>query len=470
MASPGEPDLIAALFRECRTKPPDEWTGFLQKRCPDTPDIVEKVLNLLKADRSADEAGFLTPREALDPCDADLPRIFGDYELLSVLGRGGMGTVYRARQLKLGREVALKLITRGVSDPAEAARFEREARAAASLQHPGIVKVYQFDKCEGEPFFSMEMIDGPTLQQVIQEDGPLDPERSAGLVSKVALAVEHAHQNGGIIHRDIKPSNILLEPDDAPVLTDFGLVARSDAETARLTETDVPVGTLYYMAPEQIECQAPTSSVDVYGLGCVLHECLCGQPPWYGRSGAAIYHAVKDGEEPEPPELIRSGIPRALRRVRHRAMAKKPEERYASAGELASDLWRYLNGEPVLAAGESFISRSRRIVRRYRRPIAATLIVTVVAVLSVAAWFVGQDRASVRLLSRFEEHLANTDWSVAELQELQALGEGLASYDSEQAAKARDRLVAAADVELQRRIHGASRATGGRSPAARQPT
>jgi serine/threonine protein kinase len=241
-------------------------------------------------------------------------RRLGDYEILSEIARGGMGVVYRARQAGLDRSVALKLMTAGVIASSEQqARFRVEARAAANLHHPNIVPIHDIGEQDGHQFFVMALIEGPTLQQRLA-DGPLPVALAAQLVVKLARAVHYAHQHG-ILHRDLKPANVLLDDEDEPHLTDFGLAKLAERD-ATLTATHAVMGTPAYMSPEQArgDTRVLSTATDVYGLSAVLFECVTGRPPFSGHSAMEILSAVLT-REPAPPSSANAAVDRDLETI-----------------------------------------------------------------------------------------------------------------------------------------------------------
>jgi hypothetical protein len=296
------------------------------------------------------------------PHPAGLPRVPG-YELEAVLGRGGMGVVYRARHLRLNRPVALKMLLAGdCAGPSERARFQREAEAVANLRHANIVQVYDVGEQDGRPFFTMEIVEGGSLAEKLA--GVPQPAReAAALVVTLAEAVSAAHQ-GGIVHRDLKPANVLLTPDDTPKISDFGLARRVEGGD-RLTQSGIMLGTPSYMAPEQARgrTQALGPPVDIYALGAILYELLTGRPPFQGETAADTVLQVLS-QEPVPPARLNPRVPRDLETICLKCLHKEPERRYASARELADDLGRFVRGEPVAARP---VGRPERVVKWMRR-------------------------------------------------------------------------------------------------------
>jgi eukaryotic-like serine/threonine-protein kinase len=306
------------------------------------------------------------PAEA-PPTDDPTPgsrRFFGDYELLAEIGRGGMGVVYKARQKGLNRLVALKMILAGrLSAEEDLRRFRTEARAAAGLRHPNIVAVHEVGEVGGQLFFSMQFIEGCTLAQRLT-DGPLSSRVAADYVRQLALAVDYAHRQG-ILHRDLKPSNILLDQDGLPYVTDFGLAKSLDAGGSALTQTGAIVGTPSYMAPEQAagKIKELGPACDIYGLGAVLYELLTGRPPF--RSDTALNTVLQVLEdEPVAPRLLNPKIDQDVQTICLKSLEKEPARRYAVADDLAADLQRYLDGEPIRARSYNVLARVTRALHR----------------------------------------------------------------------------------------------------------
>jgi WD40 repeat protein len=314
---------------------------------------------------------------------------FGDYELLEEIARGGMGVVFKARQVSLDRLVALKMILSGGLASAETiGRFRMEARAAAQLDHPGIVPIYEIGQIDRQLFFSMALITGGNLQQLLAQ-GPLDPRQAAHLAREVAEAIQYAHERG-VIHRDLKPANILLVSGKedthhspltthySPKVTDFGLARMCDSE---LSVTGQVMGTPSYMPPEQavgdLKRVGPAS--DVYSLGAVLYCLLTGQPPFQAPSVAETIRQLQE-EEAVPPSRLNPRCPRDLETVCLKCLEKEPTRRYASARALSEDLGRFLSGRPVLARPVGRLDRAWRWCRR--NPAVASLLVMVALLLA----------------------------------------------------------------------------------------
>src|SRR6476620_3562100 len=287
----------------------------------------------------------------------------GDYELLEEVGRGGQGVVFRARQKSLNRTVALKVISVGQwASEAHLKRFRREAEAAASLDHPGIVPIHEVGERDGQCYFSMQFIEGGQLDEVLKRE-PMPPRQAAELIVKLARTVHYAHEHG-ILHRDIKPGNILLDAKGEPHLTDFGLARLVESESS-VTHTLEVLGTPSYMAPEQaVGNNAAISSVtDVYGLGAVLYQLLTGQPPF---AGGTTYETIKLllDTEPRQPRQLNPKIDRDLSTICLKCLDKDPQRRYPSALALAEDLECWLKHEPIQARRTGIFARGRKWVRR----------------------------------------------------------------------------------------------------------
>lgn len=317
---------------------------------------------------------------------AVLPEIPG-YTVIGVLGRGGMGIVYRARHLKLARDVAVKmLLTADHARPSELARFLREARAIASLRHPHVVQVFDIGDLEGRPYFTMEYVEGGSLSQKLA--GVPQPARDAAtMVATLADAVQVAHEHG-IVHRDLKPANILLTADGTPKIGDFGL-ARSVAEGPEVTAIGTRMGTPSYMSPEQAIGRRGTvgPSTDIYSLGAVLYEMLTGRPPFRAETHAETERQVI-ADDPAPLSRLNTRVPRDLETICLKCLSKEPHRRYATAADLAADLRRFLRGEPIVARPTGALERIVKWARRHPASTAAWLagIVAAGAVLGTILW------------------------------------------------------------------------------------
>jgi len=320
------------------------------------------------------------------PPSARLPREFGDYELLEEIGRGGQGVVFRAWQRSLNRIVAVKIIGIGqLTTGAHLKRLRREAEAAAKLNHPGIVPVYEVGEHDGTYYFSMRFVEGDCLDEVVGR-GSISVREATELIAKIARTVHYAHEHG-ILHRDIKPGNILLDANGEPHLSDFGL-ARLVEHGSTVTGSLEVMGTPSYMAPEQAvgNNAAVGRATDVYGLGAVLYELLTGHPPFAGATTYETIHLLLDSE-PRQPRLWNRKIDRDLSAVCLKCLEKNPRYRYSSALELAEDLERWLWDEPIRAKRSGFFTHARKWVQR--NPIIAALItlsVLLAAGLGVMTW------------------------------------------------------------------------------------
>ncbi|MGE5213222.1 MAG: protein kinase domain-containing protein, partial [Nitrospirota bacterium] len=310
-------------------------------------------------------------------------RELGDYELLEEIGRGAQGVVYRARQKSLNRIVALKIIGLGHwATKAHVKRFRLEAEAAARLDHPFIVPIHEIGQSNGSCYFSMQLVEGGQLDQVIKGE-PMPSRLAAEMIAKLARTVHHAHQRG-ILHRDIKPGNILLDAKGDPHLTDFGLARLLETESS-VTRTTETLGTPSYMAPEQAggEQAQLSNAIDVYGLGAVLYQLLTGHPPFLGKTTYETIRQVLD-TDPRQPRLLNPKVDRDLSTICLKCLEKDPRQRYTSALALAEDLEHWLRHEPTQARRAGILIRANKWIRR--KPLVAALIVSLVALAAVVGW------------------------------------------------------------------------------------
>jgi predicted Ser/Thr protein kinase len=348
-ASPDDPDVLNVL---------DDYLAQLQAGdAPDREEVLRErpdlasALNVLalletmappRAGGPADGGGeVLAARSAL----GELPCPFGQYELLSEIGRGGMGVVYMARQIGLDRIVAIKMILAShLASPEHVRRFHAEAKAAARVQHPNIVHIHDVGQIHGQHYFAMEYIDGQSLAARIAQ--PIDLDTAVRVVAAVARAVDHLHQQG-IIHRDLKPPNILLDSQGLPHVTDFGL-AKVFAPDSEITATGVIAGSPPYMAPEQAAGRSGEvgPATDVYSLGAILYELLTGRPPFRRETPLDTLMDVLS-REPMLPRGLNPAVPRELELICLKCLAKSPGDRYRSAGALADDLEHFARGEAL---------------------------------------------------------------------------------------------------------------------------
>lgn len=338
----------------------------------------------------------------------DTIRYVGEYEILAEIARGGMGVVFRARQAKLGRVVALKMILAGrLADEADVARFQREARAAGRLKHPNIVPVHEIGEHDGRHYFTMDFVDGRSLAEVIREE-PLAPRRAAEIVRIVAEAVHFAHEQG-TVHRDLKPANVLLTADGVPHITDFGLakmLSSVEAKTqAELTAPGQILGTPSYMSPELASGKHDLvgEPSDVYSLGAILYACLTGRAPFVADSPVdTLLQAIRN--DPVSPHSLNSKVPRDLETICLKCLEKEPLRRYRSAQLLAEDLDRYLQGRAVVAHPIGRLAKGWRWSRR--NPLAACslalALISILAGLAVATGYavVANDRAEAESVQR----------------------------------------------------------------------
>ena len=369
--------------------------------CQACPELLPQVLDRLRRLRELEaqvDSLFPTSGSATGPFappDGKRPEIPG-YDVQAMLGRGGMGVVYKARHLRLNRLVALKMLLAGTYARAdERARFQREAEAVASLHHPNIVEIYDVGDDEGFPFFTMELLEGGSLAQALSGT-PQPARQAAALLTTLAEAVQVAHQ-AGIVHRDLKPSNIMLTGAGTPKIADFGLARHFEGEPA-LTLSGIRLGTPSYMAPEQVSGKAGTigPATDIYALGALFYEMLTGRPPFRGESAAETERQVIQ-EEPVSPSRLNTKMPRDVETICLKCLSKEPQRRYSSAAALADDLKRFAEGRPIQARPVGWGERAWRWCRR--NPTVAALLITALALVGLASggavWLV-QQRAELR--------------------------------------------------------------------------
>jgi predicted Ser/Thr protein kinase len=325
----------------------------------------------------------------------------GDYELLEEIARGGMGVVYRARQISLNRLVALKVLLAGeFSGDVFTKRFRREAEAAASLNHPHIVSIYEVGHHHGQPFFSMELLEGRSLTELAR-DQPLPARRAAQLVKHIAEAVQFAHERG-VLHRDLKPSNVLISEGDVPHITDFGLAKRIE-DNPDLTLTGQVLGTPNYMPPEQADPRRapPSPAGDVYSLGAILYHLLTGRPPFLAQTLTQTIRLVTEAE-PVSPRLLNPDVPRDLETICLRCLQKDPAHRFSSAALLADELGRFMRDEPIVSRPISVGARFARWCQR-KPALAASVAIGALLLLIV---MIGSPIALIRIEKERQEAVA----------------------------------------------------------------
>src|SRR5262245_28604861 len=406
---PDEPrvqELLAELID--REATPEEVCGACLELLP---IVRERWGQICRARAQLDALLPISPHGSLPtmpPEEEPLPQVPG-YEVESVLGRGGMGVVYRARHLRLGRLVALKTVLAGsYAGPHERERFRREAEAVVALRHPNVVQVYDVGDADGRPYFTMELMEGGSLARKLA-GAPQPARQTAELLATLAGAVQAAHE-AGVVHRDLKPGNVLLTADGTPKIGDFGLARRLGGE-AGLTRTGTGVGTPSYMAPEQARGAAGAVGppADVYALGAILYESLTGRPPFRAASAAETVHQLLT-QDPVPPSRLNGKVPRNLDTICLTCLSKEPGRRYSTADALHDDLGRFLRGEAIAARAEGRMRRAIRAVRR--RPALAVGVVAGVLlgalVLAGGMWLLVDravvDRAVASDLDEIDDH------------------------------------------------------------------
>jgi serine/threonine-protein kinase len=339
----------------------------LERVCGEHPEYSGELRRLWGAVMVADAAGSDTRKDSPELPDwpeavVTLPCRFAGYELLEEIGRGGMGIVYRARQVSLDREVAVKMILRGpLASGVDRQRFRVEAEATARLEHASIVPVYEVGESQNGPYFSMKYIRGRTLSSLLAQR-PLPPREAARILASVAHGIHYAHQHG-ILHRDLKPSNILVDEQGQPLVTDFGLAKRT-GHGAVITQTGDVLGTPAYMAPEQAAGDrgqvGPAS--DVYSLGAILYHMLTGRPTFQAASPVDTLLMVLE-QDPVPPRVLNPQADRDLEMIALRCLQKPADLRYQTAADLAADLEAYLNDEPIAARSGRFMQLLTQVFR-----------------------------------------------------------------------------------------------------------
>jgi tetratricopeptide (TPR) repeat protein/tRNA A-37 threonylcarbamoyl transferase component Bud32 len=376
---------------------PEEWSRWPEGKPPLHPDRVEAMSRHLDECWSCQQRQDGRDHEDLEAIDPASVRYFGDYELLEEIGRGGMGVVYKARQIKLNRLVALKMIVgAGFVSKDAVRRFRFEAEAAANIQHPNIVRVHEVGEHDGLPYFSMELIEGKSLKERVNKAARTRAARreAAALVARIARAIHAAHQRG-VIHRDLKPANILIDTDGEPHVTDFGLARRIEGDSG-LSHSGAIMGSPSYMAPEQAagKIHEITTAVDIYGLGAILYELLTGEPPFKGSTELETARLVQE-QEPRRLRSFDARIERDLETICLKCLEKDPRRRFGTAEALADHLDLWLQGKPVPVRRTSVFERAVKWARR--KPAIAALSAALLAavVLGGMGWFwVQRDRTA----------------------------------------------------------------------------
>jgi len=417
------PDLAEELQGFFRDQ--EQLKRFAAGLAPAPPAASDATVDL--GSRPPTGAETIAPTEPTVGLDKSLGtvRYFGDYELLEEIARGGMGVVYKARQVSLNRVVALKMILVGqLATPTDVQRFHAEAEAAANLDHPNIVPIYEVGEHQGQHYFSMKLVEGGSLTQQLPRFQK-DQRASARLLATVARAVHHAHQRG-LLHRDLKPGNILLDGDGQPHVTDFGLAKRIEGD-AGMTQSGAIVGTPSYMAPEQASAKkALTTAVDVYSLGAILYELLTGRPPFRAATPLDTLLQVVD-QEPVRPRQHSRAINRDLETICLKCLDKDPQRRYGSAETLAEDLERWLAGEPIRARPVKTWERAVKWARR--RPAIATMgaalaLLTVLGFGAIAGLWRRAEHALLDTEITLTSHsisLAHHEWLARDIDRAEAL-------------------------------------------------
>jgi mono/diheme cytochrome c family protein/predicted Ser/Thr protein kinase len=361
--------------------------------CGECPQLADELLRRIRAVLAMEHVLGVTehdPRRTMPapserdtnvPHADDLPRIPG-YQLIRVVDQGGMGVVYEARQIELGRTVAIKMVSGVRLRPKVVARFRAEAEAAARLQHPNFVQVFQVGEVNGRPFFSMEYVAGGSLAELLARNPP-SARTAAELIETLARAIHAAHERG-VVHRDLKPSNVMLTADGTLKIADFGLAKRLDDDSGHTHSGEI-LGTPSYMAPEQAEGKKDQigPATDVYALGAILYELLAGKPPFQGTSPLDSLRLVV-AQEPVAPSRIAASVPRDLEAICLKCLEKPPSQRYASAQALADDLRRFLMGQPVNARRIGPVRRAWKWICRHPQGVALVATFGVLALIPVS--------------------------------------------------------------------------------------
>jgi len=409
---------VCEVFHGVLEQAPKDRTNYLEKACGRDDELWAEVQKLLKGHEVAERNSFLdVPSCVIDAVPLELAD-FGEYEKIQYIGHGGMGVVYRAYHKSLKCFVALKMsLPRHLSTAGDVARFRAEAQSMARLRHPNIIRVHEIAEHEGRPFFRMEFIEGASLARQSGRYGQ-DPKTATELVVALARAVHHAHQRG-ILHRDLKPANVLLDNDDTPYITDFGLARQlgQDVELAitglELTDTGETldtgsslyrgiVGTAGFMSPEHADPESEETILsDVYGLGAILYAMLTGYPPNRGRTLQEVVKSVRNPEQhPVAPQTLNKNVDQDLDAVCLKCLEKNPESRYGSALELAEDLERWGQGLQTRARPWNPMTRFTWWCRCHSAAVALLAMVAVAAVLVGLLWMQSVRREDQQIVNR----------------------------------------------------------------------
>jgi serine/threonine protein kinase len=397
----------------------------MQFRCPNCqhPVVVvddapaDETLNALECPSCHGEISF-----TLEPGDTE-PYAPGhrlaQFEILGVLGQGGFGTVYKARDTELDRLVALKVPRKGRITPESSRLFLKEARLAAGIEHPHVVRVYEVGQLEDSLYIASEFIDGTSLSGCMKQER-FQPRDAASLIIKILRAADEFH-GIGIVHRDLKPGNILVDRKREPHIADFGLARGQRVSEVAVTQTGTVMGTLLYMPPEQAEGRLDSIShrSDIYSIGVILYELLTGRTPYYGSPQKSLQMAIIE-DEPQPPRRLNPAIPRDLETICLKALEKLPERRYGTASQMADDLQRFLDGKPILARPVSRLERCVRLCRRHPTvSLLTTAVIVLLGILGYAATLSSDGTHRVQILcqaiGRNSPTTVQANWAVVPL-------------------------------------------------------
>lgn len=404
--TPGKPDVVDSAGLKAAGIDAGSQPTFISSEFVEIPSGTTVIRPEPKKDS---EDYFETVTDEVDSKSGKPVRglVVGDYQIVSELGRGGMGVVYKARHRKLNRLVALKMILSGRHTSNESLeRFIAEARAVAKLQHPGIVQIFDIGEHDGLPYFSLEFVEGKDLQKDLN-GLPRTPRRSAEMVEQLAVAMQYAHDHK-ILHRDLKPANILLDKDGRPKISDFGLAKVVDDEGSGATSDGTIMGSPSYMPPEQARGQqkAITARSDVYSLGAILYQMLTARPPFVSERPLDTVMQVINND-PVMPRNLQPDVPVDLETICMKSLQKDPSARYGSCAELAADLRRYLNGEPIMARPISAMERLWRWCRRNPKVAIpsslAVLSITITAI--VASWAWSETSAQAMIIAKERDNV-----------------------------------------------------------------